>query len=200
MLSLVESKKARLEQERLDNPLEKKWLKMDFVEATEAVLIYYSVNPEFTVTGEDVRLIKMIDCEEIFDVLIASEFFMYTRGSLKLREFIGWLVEKGYPIPLHLQMHEKSAESDNEGSDEGGDLPKPASVKLPTLCGELAARLMKELSKEPKYMSLPAKEIIQKSEEFKSLRIIFKILRKGKDFEDEWYQRKTSSVGPFSRK
>jgi len=75
-----------------------------------------------------------------------------------------------------------------------------SSVKFPLLLSELARRLMREVSRQEKFRDSPANEIIQQSQDFKSLRMIVRTIREGKDYGDEWYQRKTSSVGPRKRK
>lgn len=200
----IELKRMYLEQERKITPLKPHWLQKDFMQPCEAVLVYYQIEPAMEqLKARDMQIIKAVDYLGIYDVLMSSEFILKSPPSIKFVDFVQWAISKGFGLPEHLkhvQQGHESNKSEEEGSDEEGVSLNLSSVKLPLLLTELAKRLMKKISPESKYASLPANEIVKFSDEFKSLRAVVRAIRDGKDYEDEWYQRKTSSVGPRKRK
>ncbi len=186
-------------------PLKPHWVKKDYVSPEDAVLIYYSIDPidSELQLPRNLQIIKAVDYLGIYEVLMSSKFMRGVRGYIMLQKFIECLSTKGYDIPEHLQPLQRGCK-DNESEEEVLDgeeaISDLSSIKLPNLLGEVAIRLMKMVSKQSKFKDKPANEIVQQSDEFKSLRVVVKAIRDGKDYEDVWYQRKTSSVGPFSRK
>ena len=200
MASEIEFKKKNLERFQKDNLLEPHWLKKDFIFPMQAVLIYYGINPaNDSMFGRDEQFIRMVDWRGVYDVLLSSKFLQYNRGDLELAKFVEWLVEKDFPLPVHLQKEKDDNYCDKEAGEEADYDILISSVKLPVLLGEIARRLMVKLAKEAKYKEKPSTEIIEHSDEFKTLRALIKILR-DKDFRKEWYQQATKNEGPRARK
>lgn len=100
MKSENENQKWYLECQRKNSPLHPKWLKTDYVTASQAVLIFYNVEPGASDFHDET--IRLIDFEGLYHVLLSSEFLSRNRHSFKLAQFAHWLTEKGYKVPSHL--------------------------------------------------------------------------------------------------
>ena len=181
----IELKRMHLEQEREITPLKLHWLQKDFMYPCEAVLVYYQIEPSMEqLKARDMQIIKAIDYLGIFDVLMSSEFSLKSAPSIKFIDFIQWAISKGFDIPEHLkhfQKGEESSESEDEGLSEEG-VSGLSSLKFSLLLAEVAKRLMKEVSRQEKFRDSPANEIIKQSHDFKSLRMVVRTIRDGKDY------------------
>ena len=201
MTAEIEFKKKNLEHAEKNNPLQEHWLKKDFVQPSEAVLIYYGVSPSSNSMGiANEQTIQMVDWQGLYDVLLSSKFFLHRRGAFELPEFIEWLVEKGFEIPKHLQNKEQHNATGDEVDEDKEISVELSSIRLPVLIGEVARRLMVKLAKDPRYQGKAATDIIREAKEFKTLRTLVSLYRDGKDYSDTQYQRWTSSSGPRARK
>lgn len=191
-----------LKKERSLRPLNPNLLKRDYAEPYQVCLFYYNLNPlEPDHHPQDMQVLKSIDYLGLYKALMHSKFILFQQNGVDLHAFSSWLQEKGFEIPLHFHTAGLVKTSTSEDSENDGESPvqELKSTKLPLLLGEIAGRLMQEVSNDPEYHLMPALEVVRKSDEFKSFKSIVKKLR-GKDFEDDWYARKTSSRGPRSRK
>ncbi len=100
----IEYKKHMSEQKQTFSPLKPHWLKKDFVQPCEAVLIYYQIEPAKGMSmGRNDQIINAVDYLEIYDVLMSSEFIIKSARSIKLIDFIKWLINKDFEIPEHFK-------------------------------------------------------------------------------------------------
>ncbi len=104
----IEFKKLHLEQERGISPLKSHWVKKDFMQPCEAVLVYYQIEPAMEqLKVRDMQIIKSVDYLGLYDVLMSSEFMMESGQCVKLVDFIQWVMSKGFDIPEHLLVQNK---------------------------------------------------------------------------------------------
>ncbi|NGX51162.1 MAG: hypothetical protein K1060chlam2_01022 [Chlamydiae bacterium] len=97
-----ERKKANLEQEKRRNPLNLKWLKIDYLTPPQATLIYYGIEPSRD-DSRNMQIIQAVDFLGVLQVLTASEFILVRLNAIRFPEFVAWLEEKGFEIPSHLE-------------------------------------------------------------------------------------------------
>jgi len=103
MSSEIEQKKNLLEQERRISPLKPYWIKKDFIQPCEAILIYYQIEPTVgQLPHRNIQIIQAIDYLGIYDVLMSSKFIMNSGPYIELIDFIEWATDKGFNIPEHL--------------------------------------------------------------------------------------------------